>query len=542
MIGTRSPRPSRSPRPRPDRRAGDRRPRRAAWRSSRRGRRSSIAVLEQATEIPDASAVYLVAVVVVGWIGGTGPGARHGRRRVPRLRPPVHRAALVARGRRPERAAQPRARPDRRARRRAARRARSRACRRGGPARARGDRPVRRQPAARDRRHDRGGRRRDRRAARPRRRPGARLDRARTRAAATQILADTGAGPTACRRRSSRRCVRTPGDEPARWVRAHEPIARRRGRRSASRPRATSSGSGSRPAGTDFGSLWAVNARRAPRHSGRRRRGSSLSRPTRSRSGCVATGCARRRPAPRSPGGATPSRARCSTRSRTTCGRRWRASAPRPATWPTRRSAGRRPRLRRAAEAIDAEAQRLDRFVRSVLDLSRIESGALRPDLEVYEVRAAHRAGRRQARDRSSATGRSRSIVADGPPLVRVDAVLFDAIVSNILDNVADHTPPRTPVRHRGAPGGPGRVVIRSRTAARASRQPTSRRSSTSSSAAAGTRERARRGMGVGLSIVRGHDRGDRRRRRRLVRASWAAWPSTSTSRPCPAPAEPDPR
>jgi K+-sensing histidine kinase KdpD len=32
-----------------------------------------IAVLEQATEIPDASAVYLVAVVVVGSIGGTVP-------------------------------------------------------------------------------------------------------------------------------------------------------------------------------------------------------------------------------------------------------------------------------------------------------------------------------------------------------------------------------------------------------------------------------------------------------------------------------------
>src|SRR6187200_2202806 len=32
-----------------------------------------IAVLEQVTEIPDASAVYLVAVVVVGSLGGTVP-------------------------------------------------------------------------------------------------------------------------------------------------------------------------------------------------------------------------------------------------------------------------------------------------------------------------------------------------------------------------------------------------------------------------------------------------------------------------------------
>ena len=31
--------------------------------------------------------------------------------------------------------------------------------------------------------------------------------------------------------------------------------------------------------------------------------------------------------------------------------------------------------------------------------------------------------------------------VAPDLPLVRVDAVLLDAIVSNILDNIADHTP-----------------------------------------------------------------------------------------------------
>ena len=54
--------------------------------------------------------------------------------------------------------------------------------------------------------------------------------------------------------------------------------------------------------------------------------------------------------APRSRAGATPSRAHCSTRSPTTCGRRWRASGRRPGTWPTRTSRVERPRSAPAAE------------------------------------------------------------------------------------------------------------------------------------------------------------------------------------------------
>jgi two-component system sensor histidine kinase KdpD len=41
---------------------------------------------------------------------------------------------------------------------------------------------------------------------------------------------------------------------------------------------------------------------------------------------------------------------------------------------------------RAAARSIDAEAQRLSRLVRNMLDLSRIEGGALRPSLEPYDL------------------------------------------------------------------------------------------------------------------------------------------------------------
>ena len=63
---------------------------------------------------------------------------------------------------------------------------------------------------------------------------------------------------------------------------------------------------------------------------------------------------------------------------------------------------------RAAARVIDEEAARLDHLVRAVLDLSRIEAGALRPELEPHDLRdlvdavvATHALDRHGAHDRS---------------------------------------------------------------------------------------------------------------------------------------------
>jgi two-component system, OmpR family, sensor histidine kinase KdpD len=115
--------------------------------------------------------------------------------------------------------------------------------------------------------------------------------------------------------------------------------------------------------------------------------------------------------------------------------------------------------VRSAAGSIDVEAQRLDRFVRSILDLSRIEAGALRPDLEIFD--AAELVDGTVTRLRPTLGDRSvETEVAAGVPLVRVDAVLFDAILSNVLANVADHTPPDTPVAIRVERSSQGQVLI----------------------------------------------------------------------------------
>ncbi len=95
---------------------------------------------------------------------------------------------------------------------------------------------------------------------------------------------------------------------------------------------------------------------------------------------------------------------------------------------------------RAAAAAIDQEAQRLDRLVRSVLDLSRIEGGALRPTIEVYDLEDLIRPI--LARLRGLLGDREVEVRAAADlPFVAVDAVLLDAAVGNLIENVARHAP-----------------------------------------------------------------------------------------------------
>src|SRR5512140_2315448 len=85
-----------------------------------------------------------------------------------------------------------------------------------------------------------------------------------------------------------------------------------------------------------------------------------------------------------------------------------------------------------AFQTIDGEAERMGRLVRNLLDLSRIEGGALRPEL------AAHDAGElaRQAVGRTHAQGKV--IRIDVPrtlPPVLVDDVYLGQVLANLLEN-----------------------------------------------------------------------------------------------------------
>lgn len=158
---------------------------------------------------------------------------------------------------------------------------------------------------------------------------------------------------------------------------------------------------------------------------------------------------------------------------------------------------------REAAGVIDSEAARLDRLVRGILDLGRIDSGSLDPDLEPHDLRslvepAVHRLQR--------AFGpREVALDLDGADApVLVDDALFDIVLTNLLENALHHTPATAGVRVTALPrpgdrteltvedGGPGvpdieldRLFKRFHRVARPG-------------------EGARRGMGIGLSVVKG--------------------------------------
>jgi two-component system sensor histidine kinase KdpD len=86
------------------------------------------------------------------------------------------------------------------------------------------------------------------------------------------------------------------------------------------------------------------------------------------------------------------------------------------------------------------EAERLNRFVSNLLDMTRIESGAIELKLELIDVTeivgvALQRAGNVLAGHRVE--------LATEPelPMLRLDAVLFEQVLFNLLDNAAKYSP-----------------------------------------------------------------------------------------------------
>lgn len=109
-------------------------------------------------------------------------------------------------------------------------------------------------------------------------------------------------------------------------------------------------------------------------------------------------------------------------------------------------------------EAIAEQGFHLERLVASLLDMTRVESGALvlrREWVPVEEIvgSALARMGRRL---------QTRSVRADlhkDVPLLHVDALLFEQVLFNLLDNAAKHTPEGTRIEIRAALQGDDVVI-----------------------------------------------------------------------------------
>ena len=97
-----------------------------------------------------------------------------------------------------------------------------------------------------------------------------------------------------------------------------------------------------------------------------------------------------------------------------------------------------------SVDAIDREVEYLNRLVTNLLDLSRIEAGALRAERDVFELDDL--VGQTVERLRTRLGDRPLAIELDAPP-VDVDPVLLDEAVTNALENAIKYTSPETRVR-----------------------------------------------------------------------------------------------
>jgi len=101
------------------------------------------------------------------------------------------------------------------------------------------------------------------------------------------------------------------------------------------------------------------------------------------------------------------------------------------------------------AETVEAEAERLRRFVANLLDMARVEAGALPLKTEPTDLFDAV-AGAVHDTRQSLAGHEVRVDILPDIPLVRVDPTLLHHILINLLDNAGRYADPRTPVIIRG--------------------------------------------------------------------------------------------
>jgi two-component system, OmpR family, sensor histidine kinase KdpD len=149
-------------------------------------------------------------------------------------------------------------------------------------------------------------------------------------------------------------------------------------------------------------------------------------------------------------------------------------------------------------DAIEAESARLARMVDDLLDLSRIEAGAVNPRTDWCDLADAVARASEQVEQRFG----THQIELDVPtdlPLVRADAAQLERVFSNLLENAVKFSPEGAAVRVTGGSGG-GRVTVR--VADSGPGIPTSRRSEIFEPFVRG--DGRTQGSGLGLAICRG--------------------------------------
>jgi two-component system sensor histidine kinase KdpD len=106
-------------------------------------------------------------------------------------------------------------------------------------------------------------------------------------------------------------------------------------------------------------------------------------------------------------------------------------------------------RLKRLAALIHQESERLNVEIQNILDASRISSNGLQAKLEWAEPADFINAALQRCRNRL--TGRAVEVaLPEELVLLRIDSVLMERALGQILDNAAKYSPPESPINVRG--------------------------------------------------------------------------------------------
>jgi two-component system sensor histidine kinase KdpD len=92
------------------------------------------------------------------------------------------------------------------------------------------------------------------------------------------------------------------------------------------------------------------------------------------------------------------------------------------------------------------ESERLNRFIANLLDMTKLESGAVIPDAALYDIgeivgTALNRAGKMLVNHAVELQ------ISPDLPMLAVDPVLLEQVLFNLLDNASKYAPPRTTIR-----------------------------------------------------------------------------------------------
>src|SRR5262249_28476546 len=92
------------------------------------------------------------------------------------------------------------------------------------------------------------------------------------------------------------------------------------------------------------------------------------------------------------------------------------------------------------------ESERLNRFIANLLDMTKLESGAIVPKTALHDLGEIVGSALRRASKILTRHKIELELAAD-LPMLELDAVLFEQVLFNLLDNAAKYSPPDTTIR-----------------------------------------------------------------------------------------------